>query len=347
MSNIDESKLSSVLSPACRPSCTDGHKAFLGSFLFAKKRLSQKMHIRVPYYPQIDRTETHRASPVQHSHLCEFRWIATPHLVPQSPVHNTMAFSFGAPAATPAPAASTSTSLFGGFNSTAQQPSSQAAAPATGGFNLFGSKPATTAPAAGTTSLFGGASTTPAAAPSASGTGTGLFGSTTTGTGTAGTTGTTSLFGNTNNNSTTGTSLFAGFNQQPGQQQQNGQQQPGQATSTVGTGTGSLFGNNNNQASTSLFGQPAQTTQSSLFGNNNQQQTQPQQTLGTNNNIGSSLFGNASTQQPRAQPTTRSKRTLQERLQLAAQGIIPSQDGFKLRVRTPCCFARTCANSQR
>ncbi|GHJ88806.1 hypothetical protein NliqN6_5208 [Naganishia liquefaciens] len=248
-----------------------------------------------------------------------------------------MAFSFGAPAATTA-APAASTSLFGGFNSTAQQPSTQAAAPATGGFSLFGNKPATTAPATETTSLFGGASSTPAAAPVASGTGTGLFGNTTTGTGTTGTTGTTgstSLFGSTTNNTTTGTSLFGGLNQQPSQQ--NGQQQPGQTTSTFGTGTGSLFGNTNNQASTSLFGQPAQPAQSSLFGNNNQQQIQQQQQqqqqqpLGANNNLGSSLFGNASVQQPRAQPATRSKRTLQERLQLAAQGIIPSQDGFKLR----------------
>lgn len=233
-----------------------------------------------------------------------------------------MAFSFGAPAATPAPA--TSTSLFGGFGTqpAAQNPS----APAATGTSLFGS-----------------------VAPTNTGTGAGLFGSSAANTGTG--TGA-SLFGNTANNATAGTSLFGGLgNQQPQQQQQQqqgqGQQQgqPGTFGAGTGTGTGSLFGNSNAQSS-SLFSQPSQqqqqpSTTSSLFGQ--PQQQQQQQTLGTsllnttNNTLGTSLFGTASTQQStaRAPPVTRSKRTLQERLQIAAQGVIPSQEGYKLRVSPP------------
>jgi hypothetical protein len=99
--------------------------------------------------------------------------------------------------------------------------------------------------------------------------------------------------------------------QQPQQQQQQQQQQPSFNS------TGSLFGNTN--TNTLLFPQPTQqpttlfTQQPSLLGNN-------------------SVFGNAPQQQQRV---TRSKKTLQERLQVVAQGVIPSQEGYKLRVRPP------------
>lgn len=189
-----------------------------------------------------------------------------------------MAFSFGAPASTPAP-----TSLFGGFQNA--QPATTTAAPTTTP-SLFGS---TGTPAAGT------------------GTGGGLFGASSNTTGNAGT----GMFGNAN----AAGSLFG--QQQQQQQQQQPQQQPQQQQQQPSNATGSLFGNTN--TNTSLFPQPTQqpttlfTQQPSLLGNN-------------------SVFGNAPQQQQRV---TRSKKTLQERLQVVAQGVIPSQEGYKLRVRLP------------
>jgi hypothetical protein len=212
---------------------------------------------------------------------------------------------------------------------------------------LFGSTNANQAASGTTTSLFGNAGLQNAA-PAAGTTGTSLFGGfggnqqqqqqqqqpgqapgaapSFGGLG-AGTTGSTSLFGANNGGgqNMTGagtTSLFG----QPAQQQQQ-QQQPSSGLNT------SLFGNNQSQQQPLQNGLGSSLLNTSTFGNN------PNNNNNTNNTgMGSSLFGNGSmlggnaVNGGAAANVAGRKRTLQERLQLAAQGVIKGQDGYKLRV---------------